>query len=438
MSARYLALCAMVRDEPAPYLREWVNTHVLAGVEHFLIFDNDSRVPAAEILAPWTGAGLVTVLPAPGRFRQMAAYAHCLERFGRDSRWIGFLDADEFIVPVGTDDFRMVLQDFEKEAGLALNWVLYGSSGHQARPLVPQIEAFTRRFPLGAEVNRHVKCVVHPPDVLAPLTPHHFRLREGRTCVNEEGLPVPGPRSPVSVSRVRINHYYFRSREDFLEKMDRGFAHPVAGRAGYDMAEFDRQEALDLEVDEAALKYLPRLRLLLRQEGAGMARAILDGSAPESLDGVLKRAAEFLSRRRRRDAERLLRLAACRHPESPEPWIALAGLCRMEGRRDEARLCLVRSMGLDSRPEAYYELSLLRRGAGDADGAARITGFLRDELTRQGLMTPEWAARLEPEAEAAGPAASDGADNAAVTSRSVGDPVESGRRPDPAGHGPDE
>ena len=36
-----LVAVSIVRDE-APYIKEWLDYHLLAGIDHFLIYDNDS------------------------------------------------------------------------------------------------------------------------------------------------------------------------------------------------------------------------------------------------------------------------------------------------------------------------------------------------------------------------------------------------------------
>ncbi len=59
----------------------------------------------------------------PGPARQLAAYAHCLEAYGPDTCWLGFIDVDEFLLPYGTDDLRELLTDYEDAAALGVNWV---------------------------------------------------------------------------------------------------------------------------------------------------------------------------------------------------------------------------------------------------------------------------------------------------------------------------
>ena len=47
-----LAVAAIFKDE-APYLREWLDYHLLAGVEHFYLYNNDSTDDYAEMLKPY-------------------------------------------------------------------------------------------------------------------------------------------------------------------------------------------------------------------------------------------------------------------------------------------------------------------------------------------------------------------------------------------------
>ena len=44
-----LAAVALVHNE-APYIAEWIDYHLLAGVDHFLIYDNDGNDNLKEIL----------------------------------------------------------------------------------------------------------------------------------------------------------------------------------------------------------------------------------------------------------------------------------------------------------------------------------------------------------------------------------------------------
>ncbi|MDO5484514.1 MAG: glycosyltransferase family 2 protein, partial [Desulfovibrionaceae bacterium] len=98
----YAGICAIARDE-TPHLREWALHHLAVGFEHIIIYDNGSREPVRDTLACL--GRLVTVLDFPEqRAPQLSAYYHCLRTYRSLSRWLAFIDIDEFILPLGSRD----------------------------------------------------------------------------------------------------------------------------------------------------------------------------------------------------------------------------------------------------------------------------------------------------------------------------------------------
>ncbi len=93
-----LSIVAILKCE-GPYLKEWLDYHLLAGVDHFYIYDNESPDNQAEVAAPYVKAGLVDYIPAPGKVMQMAVYNNAVNRFKFQSRYLTFIDGDEFIYP---------------------------------------------------------------------------------------------------------------------------------------------------------------------------------------------------------------------------------------------------------------------------------------------------------------------------------------------------
>ncbi len=96
----YLSVCAIAKNE-GPYFREWIEWHRALGVEKFFIYDNGSDDNTREVLDEYIKSGVVDYTYFPGYRRQIAAYDDCMERHRFASRWIAFIDLDEFIVPVG-------------------------------------------------------------------------------------------------------------------------------------------------------------------------------------------------------------------------------------------------------------------------------------------------------------------------------------------------
>lgn len=235
----YLSLCCILKDENQ-YLPEWLDYHRKVGVEHFYLYDHESSVPVSRVLAQQITEGIVNVTRISGKAAQFPAYKHCLEHFGKDSKWIGFIDMDEFAVPKETKDLRDFMKNFEKVGGLGMNWLVFGSSGIKERP-ESQLKSFLKRTEKTARVNRHIKSFVQPEHVasIGP-DPHHFIYKRGYFCVNEKNQWVQGPFSPNSTERCQLNHYYLRSEAEWREKMTRGRADGTGDRIWNEFVEMDK------------------------------------------------------------------------------------------------------------------------------------------------------------------------------------------------------
>ena len=74
----YLSLCLICKDEN-DYLPEWLDYHILMGVDRFYIYDNESRISLRESLADYIARGWAVVMNIPGKAAQLFAYDHCLQ-----------------------------------------------------------------------------------------------------------------------------------------------------------------------------------------------------------------------------------------------------------------------------------------------------------------------------------------------------------------------
>ena len=93
-----LAVVAILKNE-GHYLKEWLDYHLLAGVNHFYLYDNESSDNQREVAAPYVKAGLVNYISMPGKAMQMVAYNDAVNRFKFQCRYMVFIDGDEFIFP---------------------------------------------------------------------------------------------------------------------------------------------------------------------------------------------------------------------------------------------------------------------------------------------------------------------------------------------------
>jgi hypothetical protein len=213
----YLTACAIYRDE-APYLAEWLEFHRLVGFERFYLYDNRSVDNHREVLAPYLDEGLVTLhdWPRPHLGGQAEAYDHCLRTYGAEARWIGFFDIDEFVFSPTYRPVSEVLTEYEQWPGVVVNAPRFGPSGHRTKPDGLVIENYVVHVLL--ESDRTVKSIVDPAAVESCHGAHLFNYRR-RSAVDENGYPVHhvATKTP-SFKRLRLNHYFWKSVEEFATK----------------------------------------------------------------------------------------------------------------------------------------------------------------------------------------------------------------------------
>ena len=60
---------------------------------------------------------------------QLKAYANCVRKHKRHTKYLGFLDIDEFIVPINHKTIPDYLHSLGRFSGVQMNWLVYGSGG---------------------------------------------------------------------------------------------------------------------------------------------------------------------------------------------------------------------------------------------------------------------------------------------------------------------
>lgn len=112
----HIIICAILKDE-TPYLVEWVEHHLGIGVEHFVLYDNNSVIPAKQTLEAYVRKGVVEVIDCPiTNTPQVKAYSHCLFSMHNRADWIAYIDIDEFIVLKKHRDIHAFLADYDEYA----------------------------------------------------------------------------------------------------------------------------------------------------------------------------------------------------------------------------------------------------------------------------------------------------------------------------------
>jgi hypothetical protein len=153
---------------------------------------------------------------------------------------LALLDADEFLYPAQEwESLASILEGFSEAPAVAVNWQMFGTDGHIVRPHGSVLENFKA---CAASGNQHVKIIVQPEMTVRIVTPHDAIYVSGKTAVNERGTPVHGARSAPSLERLRINHYWTKSVEEyFLKKLNRGDAVGRRDRSAQDLVENEKR-----------------------------------------------------------------------------------------------------------------------------------------------------------------------------------------------------
>lgn len=243
----YLAVCAIAKNE-GPYFKEWIEWHQKMGVDKFYIYDNESTDCIKDVLKPYIESGLVEYTYFPGFKKQLAAYDDCLEKHRFDTRWIAFIDLDEFIVPLKDKSIPQFLNRFENFPAVEINWLIYGSGGAKTRQPGTMMERFKYHSLPEHILNRHVKSIVNPRRVFSMIGCHEVARISGYAADSHGNLIKQNFRERIPQQDIiRINHYAVRSYEEFVEKQSRGRA---AGKTRFlTMEYFNRYDLNDIKED---------------------------------------------------------------------------------------------------------------------------------------------------------------------------------------------
>ena len=218
MPQYYLGLCAIAKDE-TPFLREWTAYHHYIGFEKIYIYDNDSRTPVRDSIADFYDLRICDSYTMPGKARQLVAYNHCLKHHGHEFEWLAFFDLDEFLCLVQDKDARILLRDYEQFPAVSINCSDFSSSGKLGSPAGSVAENYTQHI----RYSITAKCIVRPAMVKMPFTAHHFLYSQG-CAVNAMKQPSFGAYTPLAIDKVRLNHYLYKSQQDYEERLRRGDA----------------------------------------------------------------------------------------------------------------------------------------------------------------------------------------------------------------------
>ena len=235
------------------------------------MYNNNSEDDFMSILQPYIERGWVTLIDWPHDQMQMECYIDCIEKYASTTKWLGFIDIDEFIVPKSTDNIYNFLKLFERNRGsVNIYWRLYGSSGLVNRDITSLVvEEFTVCWPKYCDIG---KCFYNTAFEFDKNSKHTRQLHH-KFWANWKGKDIPpvnifdhvcmGSRNVANTSDfpIQINHYFTKSYKEYVLKRAKGDVYFKDNP--HDEAYFYMHEMLCTATDYSAYKYLIKLKMAM-------------------------------------------------------------------------------------------------------------------------------------------------------------------------------
>jgi hypothetical protein len=216
-----VSLCGIFKNE-GKYLDEWIQYHLVVGIDHFYLYNNNSDDNYLEILQPYIEKGIVDLIEWPFEHSQMDAYEDCYKKHKDDTNWITFIDVDEFICPIATDNIKSWLSSYINYPSVAVYWKQFGSNGklyrddtklviEQYTQCWPKHSVFTKmfcnmNFPIAEFPNMHLLSSRIGGIKVPPINQYKKIIAFG---INRCSI--------FGTSTIQINHYWGKAYDCFVE-----------------------------------------------------------------------------------------------------------------------------------------------------------------------------------------------------------------------------
>lgn len=215
-----LSVVAIMKNE-GDYLKEWLDFHILNGVQKFYLYDNESTDDTKDVLKPYITKGIVDYTYWPGLAQQMVAYKDAVNKHSDESRWMAFIDLDEFVFSLKYDNLVEYLKTLPPFGALVVGWMIYGSANQKEKKLGLVIE----RFKMHADKTWGVKSIFNPRMILDMNNPHTSEVAGFTIDENGNKLGfIDQTNNPPSCDIIRCNHYVTKSFDEFMTRCNKGDA----------------------------------------------------------------------------------------------------------------------------------------------------------------------------------------------------------------------
>lgn len=224
-----LAIVAIAKNE-SENIAEWVAYHQAVGIDRIYLYDNDSTDNMKSHIQRFIDNKYVIYNQIHGQRKQFSAYCHGLWNYGRECKYMAFIDCDEFLTPLDhnvriTDILDKLFAQDPKAGGVLINWCMYGSSYFEKKPNGLLIDNFLYRAQIGKKGTDVTKTILRPECTLMWNHPHFPVYRLTYHGIDLTGRINNGFWNKIDeYSLLQINHYFTKSREQWIKRRSQGKA----------------------------------------------------------------------------------------------------------------------------------------------------------------------------------------------------------------------
>lgn len=259
-----LSIVCIAKNE-ADYIQEWIEYHLLAGVDRIYVYDNESTDNMKSILEPYIKNNKVVYTFFPGKATQLAAYNDAIKRFKNKTKYMAFIDCDEFLVSENSETslkevIKKIFMSNIRAGGIAVNWRMYGSAGYITKPEGLVTENFLYRGNGSRKGSDCIKTIANPRFVKKYKHVHYPQYFYGFNNINEKGEIVSAWSNPcIETSLIRINHYFTKSKAEWILRRQKGKADTFDENDKRTIVEFYEHDFNDV-YDDIMFFYIEKIK----------------------------------------------------------------------------------------------------------------------------------------------------------------------------------
>lgn len=260
----YKLTAVLIAKNEGDYIKEWLEYHQLVGIDHVVIYDNESNDDLKKQIDEYIKEGFVDYQYVSGRGMQIASYNDAVVRYKNVSKYLAFIDADEFLVPLSSQDIYDTVDELmcsnPNAGGVVVNWRMFGPSGHVKKPEGLVIENYLYRTKENTPQNNCIKTIANPRLIKEVVHAHYSKYITGIYSIDDSGRPVFGSQNVNhKPSKLRINHYFTKSKEEWDKRRKLGKADTKDVKDLRTDAEFYMYDNKDV-YDDYMLKFVEKIR----------------------------------------------------------------------------------------------------------------------------------------------------------------------------------